>query len=200
MADAEAQLYRRIKELRARARGAEPAYPPALVPTPDDDLSAAPDLRTLLVRAENHVDELRATAASLEQGLPARVERAVERALDTHESSQRSAELRDLLVDLTSRVDQVNRDLLSERLGRVEDLELVVELLSAGIAAVRQDVADMRSDVLSLNGGVESVITKLDQPIQVTLERARQGGLRDLFRPTEASLGEGPAPAPATDA
>jgi hypothetical protein len=183
MADAEAQLYRRIKELRARARGAEPTQLPVAAQSAE---APVPDLRTLLARAENHVDELRATAASLEQSLPVRVERAVERALDSHDSSRRSAELRDLLLELTGRVDQVNKDLLAERLGRVEDLELVVELLSAGIAAVRQDVAGMRSEVGSIGMGVDSVITKLDQPIQVTLERSRQGGVRDLFRPTDA--------------
>src|SRR4051794_35959632 len=109
MADAEAQLYRRIKELRARARGADPAFSPALAATPEETSQPVPDLRTLLARAENHVDELRATAASLEQGLPARVERAVERALDSHDSTHRSTELRDLLLELTGRVDRVNQ-------------------------------------------------------------------------------------------
>ena len=157
-----------------------------------------PDLRTLLARAENHVDELRATAASLEQSLPERVERAVERVLDTHDSARRSNELRDLILELTGRVDQVNRDLLAERLGRVEDLELVVELLSAGIAAVREDVAEARADIGSIVSSVESVVTKLDQPIQVTLERTRQGGVRDLFRPTDSSAEDSGASAPST--
>ncbi len=199
MADAEAQLYRRIKELRARARGAEPTSSPVAATTLDDGSPPVPDLRTLLARAENHVDELRATAASLEQSLPARVERAVERVLDTHDSARRSGELRDLILELTGRVDQVNRDLLAERLGRVEDLELVVELLSAGIAAVRQDVADARSEIGSVVGSVESVVTKLDQPIQVTLERQqRQTGVRDLFRPTDTPADESGASAPST--
>ena len=38
-------------------------------------------------------------------------------------------------------VEQVNRDLLAERLGRVEDLELMVDLISTGMAAMRQDMA-----------------------------------------------------------
>jgi hypothetical protein len=198
MADAEAQLYRRIKELRARARGAESTYVPAVAATPDDGSPPVPDLRTLLARAENHVDELRATAASLEQSLPERVERAVERVLDTHDSARRSNELRDLILELTGRVDQVNRDLLAERLGRVEDLELVVELLSAGIAAMREDVAEARADIGSIIGSVESVVTKLDQPIQVTLERTRQGGVRDLFRPTDGPTEDSGASAPST--
>jgi hypothetical protein len=95
-------------------------------------------------------------------------------------------ELRDLLVDLAGRVEQVNRDLLAERLGRVEDLELVVELLSRGMAALRQDIADLGGAVERTGTGVEAVIDKLDQPMQVTLERPRQGGVRDLFRPTES--------------
>ena len=198
MADAEAQLYRRIKELRARARGAESTYVPAVAATPDDGSPPVPDLRTLLARAENHVDELRATAASLEQSLPERVERAVERVLDTHDSARRSNELRDLILELTGRVDQVNRDLLAERLGRVEDLELVVELLSAGIAAMREDVAEARADIGSVISSVESVVTKLDQPIQVTLERTRQGGVRDLFRPTDSPAEDTGASAPST--
>ncbi len=195
MADAEAQLYRRIKDLRARARAGDEASPPP--PLQPDAPQQVPDLRTLLARAENHVDELRATAATLEQSLPTRVGREVERVLDAHESSRRSAELRDLMVDMAARIDQVNRDLLAERLGRVEDLELVVELLSAGVAAMRQDVADLAAHVEAVTTGMESVVKKLDQPIQVTLERTRQSGVRDLFRPTGESGDDEPVPEPA---
>jgi hypothetical protein len=43
-----------------------------------------------------------------------------------------------------------------------------------------------------VGGGVESVIDKLDQPLQVTVERPhRAGGVRDLFKPTGG--GEPPA-------
>jgi hypothetical protein len=185
MAEAEAQLYRRIQELRARARGEGPPEP-----EPGQDLPpqavAIPDLRTLLARTEQHVDDLRATASDLGRNLPARIEQAVERALDDHTSSRRMGELRDLMVDLAGRVEQLNRDLLAERLGRVEDLELVVELISRGMSALRQDVAGVAAAVDRTDGGIESVIEKLDQPMQVTLERPRQTGVRDLFRPTES--------------
>ncbi len=134
MADAEAQLYRRIKELRARARGAEPAPSPALAATPED-ARQCPTCARSWPAPRTTWTSCGQPPPSLEQSLPARVERAVERALDTPRQPRRSAELRDLLLELTGRVDQVNQDLLAERLGRVEDLELVVELLSAGIAA-----------------------------------------------------------------
>src|SRR5512140_1187623 len=122
MEEAEAQLYRRIQELRTRARG-EGAEQPA---EPGGDPRPVPDLRTILARAESHVDDLRSTAAALQETLPAKVERAVERAMATHPDSRSADELRELLRGLSRQVEQVNRDLLAERLGRVEDLELVV--------------------------------------------------------------------------
>jgi len=187
MEEAEAQLYRRIQELRTRARGEQPAQDaPGQRP-------ATPDLRTILARAETHVDELRSTAAALEESLPARVERAVERALSSHPDGRNLEELRDLLRGIARQVEQVNRDLLAERLGRVEDLELVVDLISTGMAALRQDVATLAAAVDGVGGGVESVIDKLDQPLQVTVERPhRAAGVRDLFQPTGGS-GEPPA-------
>jgi hypothetical protein len=179
MEEAEAQLYRRIQELRTRARGDQPV--PDVVP---DSRPAMPDLRTILARAETHVDELRTTAAALEENLPAKVERAVERAMSEHSDARRADELRELLRGLSRQVEQVNLDLLAERLGRVEDLELVVDLISTGMAALRQDVATLAAMVEQVGGGVDGVIEKLDQPLQVTVERPHRSGVRDLFQPT----------------
>ena len=179
MAEAEAQLYRRIQELRTRARGDQPAPDVVAEARP-----AMPDLRTILARAETHVDELRTTAASLEESLPAKVERAVERAMSEHSDARRADELRELLRGLSRQVEQVNLDLLAERLGRVEDLELVVDLISTGMAALRQDIATLAAMVEQVGGGVDGVIEKLDQPLQVTVERPHRSGVRDLFQPT----------------
>ncbi len=179
MEEAEAQLYRRIQELRTRARGDQPV--PDVVP---ESRPAMPDLRTILARAETHVDELRTTAASLEESLPAKVERAVERAMSEHSDARRADELRELLRGLSRQVEQVNLDLLAERLGRVEDLELVVDLISTGMAALRQDIATLAAMVEQVGGGVDGVIEKLDQPLQVTVERPKRSGVRDLFAPT----------------
>jgi uncharacterized NAD(P)/FAD-binding protein YdhS len=179
MEEAEAQLYRRIQELRTRARGDDSASDVLAEARP-----AMPDLRTILARAETHVDELRTTAASLEESLPAKVERAVERAMSEHSDARRADELRELLRGLSRQVEQVNLDLLAERLGRVEDLELVVDLISTGMAALRQDVATLAAMVEQVGGGVDGVIEKLDQPLQVTVERPHRSGVRDLFQPT----------------
>jgi hypothetical protein len=184
MEEAEAQLYRRIQELRARARGEGESgdAPPADVA---DARPAMPDLRTILARAESHVDDLRSTAAALEESLPARVERAVERALSSHSDQRVAEDLRELLRGISRQVEQVNRDLLAERLGRVEDLELVVDLISTGMAALRQDIATASAMLHEVRGGVDGVIDKLDQPLQVTVERPHRSGVRDLFTPTD---------------
>jgi hypothetical protein len=187
MEEAEAQLYRRIQELRAQARGSapEPADETDVATTPGAR-PAMPDLRTILARAETHVDELRSTAAALEESLPARVERAVERALAGQQGDSRSHdELRELMRSLARQIEQVNRDLLAERLGRVEDLELVVDLISTGMAALRQDVATVSARIEQIGGGIDDVALKLDQPLQVTVERPPRKGVRDLFTRTD---------------
>ena len=188
MAEAEAQLYRRIQELRARARSERASGVPADTPQP------MPDLRTILARAEANVGELRQTAAALEQSLPEAVERAVERAMDERSTPRRLEELRGLLRALATQMDQVNRDLLAERLGRIEDLELLVDLISTGMASLRQDVADVSTSVARMSSSMTGVAARLDQPLQVTVERARQAGVHDLFRATEPE--EEPDPAP----
>jgi hypothetical protein len=180
MAEAEAQLYRRIQELRARARAERPSGGPGDTP------AAMPDLRTILARAEANVGELRQTAAALEQSLPEAVERAVERSMDERATPRRLAELRELVRSLAGQMEQVNRDLLAERLGRIEDLELLVDLISSGMAALRQDVADGSGSISRMNSSVTGVAARLDQPLQVTVERPRQSGVRDLFRSTES--------------
>ena len=179
MAEAEAQLYRRIQELRARARSER--APGAAGDTP----ATMPDLRTILARAEANVGELRQTAAALEQSLPETVERAIERAMDERSTPRRLVELRELVRSLAGQMEQVNRDLLAERLGRIEDLELLVDLISTGMASLRQDVADVSGTIARMTSSVNGVAARLDQPLQVTVERPRQSGVRDLFRPTE---------------
>jgi hypothetical protein len=212
MEDAEAQLYRRIQELRARARGlaqeGQTDWEPAHVePEPSAERAAEPavprpampDLRTILARAESHVEQLRTTAAALERRLPADVERAVERAMATHGDERRLTELRHAMAALSRQIEQVNRDLLAERLGRVEDLELVVDLVSTGMAELRRDTATLAAFVDRVGGGVDTVLEKLDQPLQVTVERPVRSGVRDLFTPTTDPPEATPADLPGSE-
>jgi len=150
--DAREAALRRIGEMRQRNLGTSE--------------SAGPDLRTLLARAERHVDELRRSASELAAILPTRVEAAVARALGEDEGGL--GRRLDTVVDqggqLTAAVERVERDLLAERMARVEDLEVLVDLVSGGLSALRADLRSVRRELAALQAVV-------GQPLQVTVAR-----------------------------
>ena len=142
--DAREAALRRIGEMRQRNLGAsEPA---------------GPDLRTLLVRSERHVDELRRSASELAAILPTRVEAAVARALGEDEGGlgRRLDEVLAQSGSLTAAVERVERDLLAERMARVEDLEVLVDLISGGLGALRADLRAVRGELAASAGGRRS--------------------------------------------
>ena len=150
--DAREAALRRIGEMRQRNLGAsEPA---------------GPDLRTLLARSEQHVDELRRSASELAAILPTRVEAAVARALGEDEGGlgRRLDMVLDRSGQLTAAVERVERDLLAERMARVEDLEVLVDLVSGGLSALRADLRSVRRELAELQAVV-------GQPLQVTVAR-----------------------------
>jgi hypothetical protein len=150
--DARESALRRIGEMRQRSLGAsEPA---------------GPDLRTLLVRSERHVDELRRSASELAAILPTRVEAAVARALGEDEGGlgRRLDEVLGQAGRLGAAVERVERDLLAERMARVEDLEVLVELVSGGLGALRADLRSVRSQLAELQAVV-------GQPLHFTIAR-----------------------------
>ena len=158
--DAREAALRRIGEMRQRNLGAsEPA---------------GPDLRTLLVRSERHVDELRRSASELAAILPTRVEAAVARALGEDEGGlgRRLDEVLAQSGSLTAAVERVERDLLAERMARVEDLEVLVDLISGGLGALRADLRAVRGELAELQAMV-------GQPLHFTVAReetAAEGG------------------------
>jgi hypothetical protein len=150
--DAREAALRRIGEMRQRNLGAsEPA---------------GPDLRTLLARSEQRVDELRRSASELAAILPTRVEAAVARALGEDEGGlgRRLDTVLDRSGQLNAAVERVERDLLAERMARVEDLEVLVDLVSGGLSALRADLRSVRRELAELQAVV-------GQPLQVTVAR-----------------------------
>jgi len=150
--DAREAALRRIGEMRQRNLGAsEPA---------------GPDLRTLLARSEQHVDELRRSASELAAILPTRVEAAVARALGEDEGGlgRRLDTVLDRSGQLNAAVERVERDLLAERMARVEDLEVLVDLVSGGLSALRADLRSVRRELAELQAVV-------GQPLQLTVAR-----------------------------
>jgi hypothetical protein len=164
--DAREAALRRISELRQRSLVAsEPA---------------GPDLRTLLARSEQHVDELRRSASELAAILPTRVEAAVARALGEDEGGlgRRLDRVVDQTGQLAAAVERLEGDLLAERMARVEDLEVLVELVSGGLTSLRADLRSVRRELAELQAVV-------GRPLLFTV--AREGG-------AEADLPEGTTP------
>jgi hypothetical protein len=150
--DAREAALRRIGELRQRS--AAPIEP------------AGPDLRTLLARSERHVDELRRSASELAALLPTRVEAAVARALGEDEGGlgRRLNHVVDQTGHLSAAVERVESDLLSERMARVEDLEVLVGLVSGGLTSLRADLRAVHRELAELRAVV-------GQPLHVTVAR-----------------------------
>jgi hypothetical protein len=150
--DAREAALRRIGEMRQRNLGTSE--------------SAGPDLRTLLARSERHVDELRRSASELAAILPTRVEAAVARALGEDEGGlgRRLDSVLDQSGQVAAAVERVERDLLAERMARVEDLEVLVDLVSGGLSALRADLRSVRRELAELQAVV-------GQPLQVTVAR-----------------------------
>jgi hypothetical protein len=150
--DAREAALRRIGELRQRGVAAsEPA---------------GPDLRTLLVRSERHVDELRRSASELAAILPTRVEAAVARALGEDEGGlgRRLDHVVDQSGRLNAAIERVEGDLLAERMARVEDLEVLVGLVSGGLTSLRAELRAVRRELADLR-------TVVGLPLQVTVAR-----------------------------
>jgi hypothetical protein len=110
-------------------------------------------LETLLIRAREQVDALAATAEALEEKLPARVGEAVRD--EAHPMGRNLAEIRGLMNQVIRRLERVDGDLLAERNARVDDLALLVDLVTSGWKGVDARLAQ-----------VETLIDRLEQGLQ----------------------------------
>jgi len=112
-----------------------------------------------LERARAQVEELAQAAASLEATIPAKVESAVQDGLreQVQPVGRNLAEIRGLMNQVIRRLERVEGDLLAERHARVDDLALLVELITAGwrgintrLARIERALADEGADVVEL--------------------------------------------------
>jgi chromosome segregation ATPase len=110
-------------------------------------------LEALIARAREQVDSLTDAVASLEETLPARVGEAVR---DQAQPVGRNlAEIRGLMNQLIRRLERVDGDLLADRNARVDDLTLLVDLITSGWQGVDARFAR-----------IEDVVDRLEQGIQ----------------------------------
>jgi hypothetical protein len=107
-------------------------------------------LDTLLVRAREQVEALAAATAALEESLPGQVQEAVRS--EAQPVGRNLAEIRGLTNQLLRRLSALEGDLLTERNARVDDLALLVDLVSSGWKGV-----DARL------GRIEAIVSRLEQ-------------------------------------
>jgi BMFP domain-containing protein YqiC len=110
-------------------------------------------LDSLLTRAREQLDSLAAAAAALEDTLPAKVGEAVRN--EAQPVGRNLAEIRGLMNQVIRRLEHVDGDLLAERNARVDDLALLVELVTSGWKGVDTRLARL-----------EAVMSRLEQGMQ----------------------------------
>ena len=105
--------------------------------------TAPADVDATLERARAGMQALAEAAAELESSLPARVEHAVEDGLRTQvlPVARQIAEVRGLLNQLLRRLERVEGDTAAERHARVDDLALLVDLITSGWQSVDRRLA-----------------------------------------------------------
>jgi len=109
-----------------------------------------------LERAREQVEALAATAAELESSLPGRVGDAVQDGVREQvlPVARNLAEIRGLMNQLIRRLERVEGDLLAERHARVDDLALLVDLVSSGWRGVDRRLAGIEETLKRDRGAV----------------------------------------------
>jgi hypothetical protein len=102
-------------------------------------------LEATLERSRTQVEALAAAAADLEASIPAQVSVAVRDGLRTEVMpvARHIAEIRGLLNQAIRRLERLEGALLAERHARVDDLALLVELVSSGWRGVDARLASL---------------------------------------------------------
>jgi hypothetical protein len=106
-------------------------------------------------RARDQFEALAAVAAELESTLPARVGDALQDGLRAQvlPVARHLAEVRGLMNQLLRRLERVEGDLLAERHARVDDLALLVDLVSSGWRGVDQRLARIEESIAKQERG-----------------------------------------------
>ena len=115
-----------------------------------------------LERARAQVEELARAAAELEATMPARIEAAVHDGLreEVQPIGRNLAEIRGLMNLVVGRLERVEGDLLAERHARVDDLALLVDLITSGWKTVDQRLARFEQ---SLQNGESAIVYRIEE-------------------------------------
>ncbi|HWJ45863.1 MAG TPA: hypothetical protein VNR63_10795 [Gaiellaceae bacterium] len=127
-----------------------------------DQRAAGAGFDGLLVRAREQVEALAHAAATLEESLPNRVEDAIQG--PAAPMARNLAEVRALMNQLLRRIGSLESDLFAERVARVDDLALLVDLISSGWT------------------GIDSRLTRLEETLARLEQKLHDGGGAVVYR------------------
>ena len=115
-----------------------------------------------LERARAQVEELAQTAAELEATIPAKVEHAVSDGLaeQVRPVGRHLAEIRGLMNQVIRRLERVEGDLLAERHARVDDLGLLVDLITSSWKSVERRLSTLER---KLEAGEGAIVYRMEE-------------------------------------
>jgi hypothetical protein len=109
-----------------------------------------------LERARAQIEALAQTTAELETALPAQMSAAVQDGLREQvlPVGRHLAEVRGLMGQAIRRLERLEGDLLAERHARVDDLALLVDLISSGWKSVDERLGRLERNLESSGGAI----------------------------------------------
>ena len=139
-----------IERARERLRQAAEGHPTA----------AAVD--AALERARAQVEQLASAAAELEETMPARIEHAVQDGLRERVQpvGRNLAEIRGLTNQVIRRLERIEGDVLAERHARIDDLALLVDLITSGWKSVDQRLTAFEQN---LQSGDSAIVYRIEE-------------------------------------
>jgi hypothetical protein len=112
---------------------------------------------SVLERTRTQIEELAAATAEFEASLPGRVEAAIQDGVreQTRPVGRNLAQIRGLMNQLIRRLERLEGDVGTERHARVDDLALLVDLISSGWKGVDARLARVEALVTRLEAGLD---------------------------------------------
>jgi len=115
-----------------------------------------------LERARAQVEELAQAAAQLEATLPAKIDAALQDGVreQVRPVGRNLAEIRGLSNQVIRRLERIEGDLLAERHARIDDLALLVDLISSGWKSVDDRLGSLER---SLQSGENAIVYRIEE-------------------------------------
>jgi chorismate mutase len=112
----------------------------------------------VLERARAQVEELAQAAAQIEATLPAKIDDALQDGLreQVRPVGRNLAEIRGLSNQVIRRLERIEGDLLAERHARVDDLALLVDLITSGWKTVDDRLGSLEKSLGSIEKSLQT--------------------------------------------